>query len=170
MELRPNGRFGEFVIGNGGVMSRKTVVITAVLSIFIATIAMAADKPGTRNEAIALVNKAASMLKDAGAEKLISTVNAGEQGFRDRDLYLFVIGPDQKVVAHAYDQGRIGLVASELYDGDGQPYGKLILKLADDKGQWVQYRIHNPVTGKVAPKSTFVRRVGDYILGCGVYE
>lgn len=151
-------------------MARPIGLLVVTLLVLIASTAPAGQKAGTRDEAIAIVENGAALLREAGPARLIEAVNAGEDGFRDRDLYLFVLGPDQKIIAHAFDKGRIGLSASELYDGDGQPYGKLILKLANDKGQWVSYRIHNPMTGRVAKKSTFVQRVGDYILGCGFYE
>lgn len=151
-------------------MARSIGLLVVTLLMVVASAAPAKEKAGTREEAVAIVEKGAALLRDAGPARLIEAVNAREKGFRDRDLYLFVLGPDQKIVAHAFDKGRIGLSASELYDGDGQPYGKLFLKLANDKGQWVEYRIHNPMTGRVAKKSTFVKRVGDYILGCGYYE
>ena len=35
---------------------------------------------------------------------------------------------------------------------------------------WVEYDITNPSSGRVQTKMSFVQRLGDVALGCGVYK
>lgn len=122
-----------------------------------------------RADAESLVNRGIELFRQQGPEVGIRTVNERARPFLDGELYLFVIGPDGSIVAHAYDESRVGIAADELYDDQGQPYGKLMLKLANDKGVWIPYRQFNPVSKKVEPKTSFVRKADGYIFGCGVY-
>lgn len=143
-------------------------IALALLVVLVAGVVIAGER-GTRDEATSLVDQGFTLLEEKGVDELIRIVNLREAPFTDRDLYLFVIDPDGHIVAHGYDESRIGLHANDLYDGDGQPYGSLFLKLADEKGRWLDYRTHDPLTGKTARKSTLVRKKRGYILGCGVY-
>lgn len=148
-------------------MVRKVVLALVVLG--LAMIASAGER-GTAKEAVSLVDKAVRLLSEKGPDELIRVVNLRKAPYTDRDLYLFVIGPDEKIVAHGFDPARIGITASDLYDGDGQPYGSLMLKYANAEGRWLAYRASDPITGKMADKKSWVRRHDGYIIGCGVYE
>lgn len=141
----------------------------AMVVMVIAPLAFAGGKSGTRASAESLVNRGVALFQEKGPEEGIRIVNQRSKPFFDGDLYLFVIGPDGKIVAHAFDEARIGIPAEELYDEEGQPYGKLMVKLANDKGVWIPYRQFNPVSKKVEPKNSFVRKANGYIFGCGVY-
>jgi signal transduction histidine kinase len=92
-------------------------------------------------------------------------------GFRQEDLYIFVIGtgPDARVVAHGLDRQRIGAVVAALTDSRGKAYGKQLLEGATPKGAWVNYDRVNPESGKEEPKSSWVVLHDGYIFGCGVY-
>jgi cytochrome c len=58
----------------------------------------------------------------------------------------------------------------ELRDANGHRHTKELIELGMSRGAgWVDYLWQNPRTGKVEPKSTYVGRCGDYILGCGIY-
>ncbi|MDX1582906.1 MAG: cache domain-containing protein [Thermoanaerobaculia bacterium] len=142
-----------------------------LIAILAATAGFADDsgKKSSRSEAKAIVEKGVELFAEKGAEDAVRIINQRSKPFLDRDLYLFVIGPDGSIVAHAFDESRIGIPAEELYDEDGQPYGKLMLKLANEEGTWVPYRQYNPVTKKVEPKSSYVRKAHGHIFGCGVY-
>jgi signal transduction histidine kinase len=45
-----------------------------------------------------------------------------------------------------------------------------IVAQADQGPGWVEYAITNPLTGTVQTKMSFVTRIGDLYLGCGVYK
>lgn len=130
-----------------------------------------ADK-GTADEAKAMVEKAAALLKDAGAEKAFAAFNdPANKDFHDRDLYIFVRSMDGNTVAHGANKGMIGHTSLDLKDADGKLYNKEMIDLATSKGSgWVDYRWPNPISHKIEPKSSFVEKVGDYVVGAGFYK
>ncbi len=121
-------------------------------------------------QAKAMVNRAVEMLREKGPGPVLDAINQEKGPFLDGDLYVFVIGPDHKIAAHAFEKMRVGIPAEELYDVDGQPYGQLMLDQATPKGSWLQYRQFNPVNRKIEKKTSWIVREGDYIFGCGYYE
>jgi len=126
-------------------------------------------KRGTAEEAQAMVEKAIARYQEVGAEKAFAEFSDLKGAFVDRDLYVFVIGPDSKVVAHGADSSRIGLDATTLADEDGKAYGKELLA-ATAEGVWVDYKFKNPVSQQVEPKSSFAKLVDGYVFGCGFYK
>ena len=130
-----------------------------------------ADK-GTADEAKAMVEKAAALLKDAGAEKAFAAFNdPANKDFHDRDLYIFVRSMDGNTVAHGANKGMIGHTSLDLKDADGKLYNKEMIDIATSKGSgWVDYRWPNPISHKIEPKSSFVEKVGDYVIGAGFYK
>lgn len=58
----------------------------------------------------------------------------------------------------------------EATDADGKYQKREMIDVAMRRGSgWVDYRWQNPGTGQIEPKSTYVERWGDYIVGCGIY-
>ncbi len=151
-------------------MNRFGKIATLSFAVLVsASLAYGAGNKPTRADAEALVNRGVTLFQQKGPEEGIRAVNARTKPFLDGELYLFVIGPDGTMVAHAFDESRIGIAANELYDDEGQPYGTFMVKLASDKGVWIPYRQLNPISKRVEPKHSFVRKSGGYIFGCGVY-
>jgi cytochrome c len=149
-------------------MGRVSTLFAAVA--ILAALPVAAGGAGTREAAAkAMVEQGIRLLEEKGAEEMIRTVNQRKKPFTDGELYLFVIGPEKAIVAHGSDGSRIGIAAADLYDHENQPYGHLMLKLADEKGKWIPYNQFNPLTKKVEPKRSWIRRANGYIVGCGVY-
>jgi signal transduction histidine kinase len=143
-----------------------------LLAIFVAAgagSARAQDR-GTAAEAQAMVAKAIQLYKDKGAKVAFAAIGKKNGGFRDRDLYVFVIGPDHKVKAQGVDAGRIGLDAMTLKDAEGKLYGKAMIEAATPEGAWVDYLKLNPQTGIEEPKSSWVVKVDDYVFGSGIYK
>jgi signal transduction histidine kinase len=131
-----------------------------------------ADDRGTPEQAKALVEKAAAHIKDVGAEKALADFDDPKGGYQDRDLFVFVYGPDNKIVGSAGVPALRGKDVTLLKDVDGKEFGKLIIATAgaNAAGGWVEYRMTSPVTKKVEPKKTYAIKVGDYILGAGAYN
>jgi signal transduction histidine kinase len=127
----------------------------------------AADR-GTAAEAQALVAKAVALYKSKGVAAF-KTMNAPKGGFRDRDLYVFVIAKDGTVRVHL-DPKVVGTSITPLKDVDGFKFGAAMLAKATAKGVWVKYKWLNPRSGKVEAKSSWVVRQGGYVFGCGIYQ
>jgi signal transduction histidine kinase len=153
---------------------RKIVPIVLSIACFLWAVAAlvdmasAADR-GTAKQAQALVAKAIAAY-DAKGKSAFADMTAPNTGFVDRDLYIFVIGPDHKTVAHGAAAARVGLDVMTLKDQTGKSYGKALFKRATPAGAWVDYVMEDPLTGKQAPKSSWVVRHGDYVFGCGIYK
>jgi len=154
-------------------MMRKIVPFLIAIACFLfagvtVETASAADC-GTEAQAKALVAKAITAF-DAKGKSAFAEMTAPSTAFVDRDLYIFVIGPDRKTVAHGAAANRVGLDVMTLKDQAGKLYGKALWDLATPKGAWIDYVMEDPLTGKQVPKTSWVVRHGDYVFGCGVYK
>jgi hypothetical protein len=67
---------------------------------------------GTAGEAKDMVDRAIAAY-DAGGMEAFADMTAPSTSFVDRDLYIFVIGPDHRIVAHAADAARVGVDAQQ---------------------------------------------------------
>ncbi|CAN7625753.1 cache domain-containing protein [Duganella sp. LjRoot269] len=133
----------------------------------------AAEK-GTADEAVAMVKKAGEFLKKNGKEKAFAEFNNPKGQFIHKDLYIFAFGAngDGVELANGANIKLVGKNVKEMKDADGKYLIKDILALgtaAEGKG-WVDYKWPNPVTGQIDGKRTYVERVDDVIIGCGVYK
>src|SRR5262249_52522418 len=111
----------------------------------------------------------------AGKAKTLATINKGEGGFLDRDLYPFCFNlSDGALVATApARQDRIGKDVRLNKDASGKAYGVELYNAAKNgkEGAFaeVSYLFLKPGAAAEAPpaqKVSFITRVGD--LGCGV--
>ena len=140
------------------------------LVLAVGSMAFAAEF-GTAAEAEALVKKAIQLVKAEGKEKAFAEVNNPKGKFVDRDLYIFVYDMDGKCVAHGFNQKMIGKELIEIKDSDGKLYVKERVEIAKTKGKgWQDYKFTDPITKKIEPKSAYVERVENMIVGCGVYK
>ncbi len=125
---------------------------------------------GTAAEAEALVKKAISLIKTDGKDKAFAEISNPKGKFVDRDLYIFVYDMNGKCLAHGFNQKMIGKDLLEMKDPDGKFYVKERIEIAKTKGKgWQDYKFTNPVTKKLEPKSAYIEKVDDLIVGCGIY-
>nr|WP_315395995.1 cache domain-containing protein [uncultured Duganella sp.] len=131
----------------------------------------AADAHGSAAEATALVQRAAAYLKANGPAKAYAAFNDPAGQFKDRDLYMFVLDTSGKMLAHGANPKLIGKDLSGLKDSDDKYFIKTMIDVAKGKGSgWVDYKWPHPVTKAIEPKSSYVEKVDDVILGCGIYK
>jgi signal transduction histidine kinase len=75
------------------------------------------------------------------------------------------------IVAHPKNPKLIGKNLLEVPDPDGKFFRKEIQEVAKTKGTgWVDYKYTNPETKKVELKTTYLKKVGDLIICCGIYK
>ena len=127
---------------------------------------------GTATEARTMLDKAAVAVK---ADKAITldTINKGEGGFLDRDLYVFCFNSgDGNIVATGTSNpaGKkvIGQDVRTLKDATGKMYGPDLYAAAKE-GQITEVSYMFPKPGAdttPVAKVSFVTKAGD--LGCGV--
>jgi cytochrome c len=151
-------------------MKRKCVwVMVGLLTLVLAATASA---KGTQEEAKVLVDKAAAFYKANGKEATIKELCNPKGQFVKGDLYVFANAlSDGSVAAHPINPKLVGQNMLSIADPDGKYFRKEIWELAKGKGSgWVDYKYLNPETKKSEAKSTYVLKVGDLILNCGVYK
>ncbi|MES2152370.1 MAG: cache domain-containing protein [Pseudomonadota bacterium] len=146
------------------------VVLSALLLVLANKLAFAQDRGGNVSEAIALVKKAVDYVKTHGREKAFAEFKNPSGPFRDRALFLVVYDIKGTKLAHGVNQKMIGKNNLELKDIDGKYIVKDFIDIATGKGKgWVDYKWPNPMTGAIEPKSTYIERFEDIIIGCGIY-
>ena len=147
----------------------KFVAAIALVAAF-ALPAMGAEY-ATKDEAVAMVNKAVAFFKKEGAEKAYAEFDKKPGPFTDRDLYVLVYGTNGHVLAHGSNIKLVGKDMNEAQDVDGKYYVKDRLALAaKQKTFWQDYKFTNPVTKKIEPKQAYCEVVGDAIICSGVYK
>ncbi len=88
--------------------------------------------------------------------------------FRDRDLYVWALDRDCKVMAHGASPGLIGKRLCGMQDIDGKPFIWEMSNVTDQA--WVDYKWQDPITKQVKPKTAYAVRLGDYVIGAGAYK
>jgi signal transduction histidine kinase len=148
----------------------KALISTAALGLVMAGTAQAADQ-GTAAEAEAMVKKAVAYVKANGPEKAYEEFTNGKS-FKDRDLYIIVYDLNGKNLAQGANPKLVGKDLIGLKDPDGKPLIQMFVDLAKSKGKgWVEgYKFLNPVTQKIEGKAMYLERVGDTLVGCGIYK
>ena len=158
-------------------MSRVfSIAIAALVVAFGASHATAQDRnasKGTAVEATTMVQKAIAHIRKVGREKSFADFDNKAGPFTDRDLYVVVYDMKGKVLAHGANDKMIGKEVIELRDSDGKYFVKerveMMSKGANAKG-WQDYKFMNPVSRQIEPKSMYLRRHEDLIVGAGIYK
>ena len=140
-----------------------------VLFLTVVCAASADENRGTAEQAQAMVARAIAAF-DARGEAAFAAMSPPSTEFRDRDLYIFVIGSDNRTVAHGLDTGQIGRDLAQMVDVTGKAFGQEMIDRADEDGVWVDYTWRDPLGGRQAQKTSWVVRHGGYLFGCGIYK
>lgn len=148
----------------------KKVLLSLLIAVtpFVA----AAVENGTRDEAVAMVNRAVEVFNKNGVDGLVAAISDKDAGeFHDRDLYVFVYDLDGTVVGHGVKPQLVGKNLIGLKDQNGTALIQEMVNIARSSGEgWVDYIWPNPQTDALEPKSAWVVRIGDnHFLGVGVY-
>lgn len=122
---------------------------------------------GTPEEAQEMALKAADFLRDNGPEKSWAAFSASA-AFHDRDLYVTVVDSHCQVKAHGASPMLIGKSLCGLQDIDGKSFIWEMSNITDRA--WVDYKWQNPISKEVRPKTAYVVRVGNYLIGVGAYK
>ena len=126
---------------------------------------------GTADEARALVARASDHRRHCSSrDTFVRDMTASDQGFFDRDMYIFVLDRNGTYLAFGGNPAKVGTRVQDIAGIDGQGLLDAIVNKADNGSGWVEYNIANPLTGKVQTKMSFVQQIDDVYLGCGVYK
>jgi signal transduction histidine kinase len=105
----------------------------------------------------------------ADKSKALDQMQKGENGFKDRDLYMFCANASDGILtAHPALKGT---KMETIKDKDGKPLGEEMMKVAvEGKLAEVTYMWPRPGDTTPVPKVSFVTKVTDQICGVGYYK
>ena len=118
---------------------------------------VATAERATPAEAKAMLQKAVEHYQAAGPKQALADFSAKKAPFADRDLYVFCVGANSSTLtANGAFPHYVGMSVDVWKDADGKPLGKAIKDAArnSDEGS-TQYRMINPVSGRIEPKISF---------------
>lgn len=145
-------------------------ILACVIFLFTSAGAHASEY-GSADEAVALVKKTIAYLKANGNEKTFAEINNPQGQFVDRDLYVFITELGGNTMAHGANPKLVGKKLGEIKDADGKHFVREMDEVAKSKGSgWVDYKWPHPVTMALVQKSTYVERIGNYRVSCGIYK
>ncbi len=152
-------------------MTMKLFVRMALGALMTWALAAGAQAASTKQEAQALVEKAAEFANRSGTDLLVAEVNEKNGPFHRGELYVFVYDLDGTLIADPVNKNLVGQNNLGKPDVSGKLFRKEIVEVAKKQGTgWVEYQFTNPVSGKVEPKSSFVKKLGDIIIIAGAYH
>ena len=126
---------------------------------------------GTADEAVVLVKKAVQSIHQVGSEQTFADINNPFGGYTDRDLYVVVYDTSGRNLAHGANPKLIGQQLIDAKDGAGKLYVKERVELVQgNSSAWQDYMFLNPISKQMEPKAMYLERVGELIVGCGIYK
>ena len=148
-------------------MKQIIALLTGIGLFSFAVLSCAAD----RDDAKALVKRAAAYVKYQGKEKALAEISTPKGMFDKGELYVFAYDLQGVMLAHPKNPALIGQNLIAVPDTEGKLFRKEIVERAKSEGSgWVDYVYLNPETNKQEHKTTYFQKVGDIILCCGVYK
>ena len=120
------------------------------------------------DKAKAMLERAVTELK-ADEAKALAKFNAGSDGFKDRDLYVFCF--DAATGMFTAHPTLMGKDIRTLKDKSGTAFGEQIFNAAKEGAiNTVDYMFPRPGGTDPVPKQSFVTRVGKQGCGVGYYK
>jgi len=147
-------------------------VLSLIMSIFLfsfSSIASAADKKET---VISMMDSAISHYQEVGEEQAFKDFSVKDSEYNKGEFYIFITEmTDFNLVFHGANAKLVGKNLSKLKDTDGKPFVIAMREVAQGPGEgWVTYKWTHPVTKKITPKKTYVKKTGNVYFGIGYFE
>ena len=122
-------------------------------------------------DAQAMVEKAHVYAKANGKAKALAAFNNPRGEFVKGELFIFAQDFYGVILAYGGNTAMVGQNLYESKDVNGKYLGKGMIDIAKKQGNgWYEYYFLNPHTNTVQPKVTYIQKVDDYYLACGVYK
>ncbi len=125
---------------------------------------------GTAGEAVVLVEKARAAFERLPGGGFLAHVTEPANGFYDRDMYVFALDATGRYMAFGGNPAKVGTRVQDIPGVQGDALLAAIVRQAEVAPGWAEYDITNPVTQAVQTKMSYVMRLGDVYVGCGVYK
>ncbi len=149
-------------------MKIRIIAAAAIVCLAGTTFAVAGD---TKEDAVAMVKKAVSLIKADGAEKAYAEISTPGGKFVDGGTYVVVQAFEGVTLAHATNSKLIGKNMIEAQDVDGKFFAK---GLSDNGRQhasfWYDFKFVNPATKKIQVKDQYCESLNETVVCAGVYR
>lgn len=148
----------------------RTLTLTSAIALSFAAGAVMATEYGSAEEAQAMLEEAVVALQ-ADQAAALAAFSAGEEPFKDRDLYVFCGGEDGLFTAHGANDSLIGVSMRDLNDKADKPLGAALYDAGvEGEINTVEYMWPRPNEEEPVTKVSFVTKVADQTCGVGYYE
>lgn len=147
--------------------------VLGAFALIIMVVTASAEEPGSREEAVAMVQRVQAMFAQRGADATFAAISdPSTPQFHERDLYPFIYDLNGVSLAHGARPVLIGKDLSSLKDQEGKYLIREMVKIVTTKGSgWVDYKWPHPITDRIESKSSYVELLGtEYFVGVGVYK
>jgi signal transduction histidine kinase len=154
-------------------MNIAKFIRNTTLALLATTTLAFAQERGTADEAKALVEKGLSHVKAVGAEQAFADFSDKDSGkWLNKDLYIVVLKYDGTILAHGVNKGLLGKNLMDVKDPNGVYFTKEMIESGKKGGGWTDYGFTDPVTKKIAAKSSYTKSIpgSDAVLGVGIYK
>ena len=143
-----------------------TVLFIVPVPLLLASCSSTHVKHATKDQAQTMATEAADAVKKDG-EKAFTAFNSGDE-WKDGDLYVFVIDKTGTWRASGARPELVGKNDLNTADSDGKLFVKEIMAI--DKDGWIDYKFKSPADNQEHEKSSYIVRVGDFLVGSGAYR
>lgn len=158
-----NAQMVERAVQQANQLEQRAVHLARAVSSFML-------QQGTAEEAMQMVRRAMELRDHGGRDAFVQSLTDPAQGFHDRDMYVFALDRQGVYRAFGGKPEKVGSRVQDIPGIDGQALLESIIAQAEQDIGWVEYDIVNPVTGAIQTKMSYVTRVDDLYIGCGVYK
>jgi len=148
-------------------MKKFVLMLLVVLCTMSVTATSFADSP---DQAVRLVKSAVAFYKANGLEKALEEFSNSKGQFKEGEVYIFAYDLTGTMLAHP-NASLIGHNLTDVPDADGKLFRKEFVTVATSKGSgWVDYKYQNPKTKLMERKTTYVEKIDDLIICCGIFK
>jgi methyl-accepting chemotaxis protein len=158
-----NAQMVERAVQQANLLEQRAAHLARAVSSFML-------QQGTAEEAMALVDKALAHRRKAARDAFVRDLTDPARGFHDRDMYVFALDAAGVYRAFGGKPEKVGSRVQDIAGVDGNALLASIVAQAEAGPGWVEYDIVNPASGAVQAKMSYVVKVDDLYVGCGVYK
>jgi len=158
-----NAQMVERAVNQANLLEERAAHLSLAVSSFML-------QQGTAEEAMNLVQRALEHRGQGGRDVFVRDLTEPGNGFHDRDMYVFALDRQGGYRAFGGKPEKVGSRVQDIAGVDGQALLESIVSQAESEPGWVEYDIVNPTSGHIQTKMSYVMKVDDLYVGCGVYK
>ena len=154
-------------------LMRSLMALATGLCFLAASAQAQTTERASKDEAKALADAAIDHLSKVGMDKAFKDFSEDKDKWKPKDLYVFSVDLDGKMLAHGGNPKLVGKDMKSLKDPNGKMMTEEFIQVATTKGTgWVDYEWPHPQTKKIESKSTYIKRIPNFngFVGVGVYR